>query len=278
MLPISFYLILLCTYLTLSPIRTSAFTTDFFPGDSHFTTDLSQRSLKQIKTEAGLQFNYYVIAGHTMFCGHAGFLTLKFETDNSKLKNNYIKTAAILFKKFKLDIDSYNTPSPAEEDYFPVFVYNRDFDFKLAAIGPRYNEDWESVQLNLFGLPHSRYPGFTQDPYLLNADFQNSKKIRPLDLILPLPHIQKFSPKMKTPWAISTPLRMKSSKVQIIILAGGSYEISAFAKAQPLRTLFRITEDSIERFEADFKGQWQKVALNAARNKASDKVRATLKN
>lgn len=253
-----------------------AFTTNFFPGDSHFTTDLSQRSLKRIKTENGLQFSYYVIAGKVMFCGHAGFLNLNFEGKTAKLKANYLRAASILFEKFMPDIDSYGVPSLVEDDFFPVFVYNRDFDFKKYMIGPRYNENWENVQLDMFGLKHANYPGFDNQD-LIYRDYRDAEKARPLELIQPLPKIRKFSPEMGIPGAISNPIQMEASKVQILILAGGAYEISKFAEKQPRRTLFRITDDSIERLETDYEGKWKTVPVDAPQNKETDKVQSTFK-
>lgn len=209
-----------------------------------------------------------------MPCGTAGFSNLTVKGNGEeKLKEFYLQTADILFKKFGSDFEETGDPNLVSA--IPVFIYNREFDFQKHYVGPRYNENWHDVQTETLGLKHAWFPGF-EEPAIFRYDLLHAPKIPALKLIDPIPEPGKFDPEKNISFSQESPITVAADQIQILIFPTFEWELPKAIQKDPGQTMFRVTVDGIERFESGPSKKWiPNESIGAKRTPLKDRIRTT---
>jgi len=216
----------------------------FFPGDAHFPTTVTEDFLKSLKNEGQLKFDYESQAMMTAACGYAGIRYAMIEKLPNATRDNLVEVLSGLFAETpfqgmrketeeglmkKMDalgkgVSEAEAAKLAKSlKYFPIFIYNRDFDFNQHAPLLRYNENFETEQTQ-----KAETSDFVDDllfsPELKLYDEKHAKHIRALDA-------KKYPASLRAFMGVDEPVVLDGSKIVFVIPLGHSVWEHATTKA-----------------------------------------------
>ena len=184
----------------------------FLPSDAYFSTAGSKEFLKALDKGEELSISYARYSTSFMACGYAGLENALIEGLPKSTRHNLQSTLLKLFKEEAGKARTRETNS-GHVSYFPILIYNKDFDFSKYPVALKFNENFEKEQTQ-----KAQRDRFVDDrissKILRKLDKKYAKNVRALD--------SKSIPKDLTAFmGVHEPVVIDGSKIVFVILLDG---------------------------------------------------------
>ncbi|MEM1443330.1 MAG: hypothetical protein AAGF67_13365 [Verrucomicrobiota bacterium] len=187
----------------------------FFPGDAFFSARADAELLRQLTEGEDPQLLYARYSRSWMLCGYAGFWNARIDGLPDVTRDNLRSTLRTLFEK-ELGKARKRETEDGIERYFPVLIYNRNFDFSEYPVGLKFNENFESDQIEDAKRKHA-VDDRVRSKQLRKFDESHAESVGALDAV-------RISGDLTAPMGVKEPVVIDGSGIVFVILLGGEKE------------------------------------------------------
>lgn len=185
----------------------------FFPGDCYFSSALTQQGAAKLKTESEVSLSYTRYSKMFMSCGYAGVRNASIIKTPATTLSNLQKTLLDLFTN-EADKARILKHTDKHEKYFPLFIYNKDFDFTTYPVALKFNEHFATEQTEKAKRSHV-IDDRVDSLALKSIDDTHAKKVSPLV-------VEEIPADLTAFMGVKEPIIIDGSKIVFVILLGGS--------------------------------------------------------
>lgn len=212
----------------------------FFPGDAYFSAAFTKDLIAKIGKNDGFVIPYHRYSKSFMACGYAGLSNAGISKLPEATQQNLKETLEQLFKE-EADKARTRETDKGKLKYFPVLIYNKDFNFKKFPVGLKFNENFKSEQIEKAKRAHA-VDDRVESKELRQFDDKYAKVVRALD-------VQKIPKDLTAFMGVNEPIKIDGSKILFVVLLGGTQADLSGHAAQKTGLEIVVIGESVSRIK-----------------------------